>query len=248
MNKINILESSNKQIKILFYFCFEYLTIMASQTEENYLKALFALSKGKDSVNISELSSLLKVSLPTVNNMVKTLNKKALVNYEKYKPISLTERGKKLAASIIRKHRLTEMFLLTKMGFKWDEVHEIAEQIEHINSPIFFERMDELLEFPTIDPHGSPIPDKEGNIIQKENKRLSDCKTGAFVRLVELSNDSSDFLKFLNSKELYLGVDIEIKSIEAYDQSKLVGYINHPSETLSKIVCECLLVEVVKRK
>lgn len=219
---------------------------MASQTEENYLKALFGLSKDIDTVNISKLSSLLNVSLPTVNSMVKKLNRQALVNYEKYNPISLTEKGKKLAASITRKHRLTEMFLLTKMGFKWDEVHEIAEQIEHINSQAFFERMDELLEYPVIDPHGSPIPDKEGNITKNDNIRLSDCKTGESVRLVELSNDSSAFLKLLNSKELYLGVEIEIKSIEAYDQSMLVGYINHTSETLSPFVCESLLVEVVK--
>jgi len=220
---------------------------MSSQTEENYLKALFALSKDKEAVNISELSSLLKVSLPTVNSMVKTLNKQGLVNYQKYKPISLTEKGKKNAASIVRKHRLTEMFLVTRMGFIWDEVHEIAEQIEHLNSQAFFERMDELLEFPTIDPHGSPIPDKEGNINPKATKRLSDCKAGEFVRLAELSNDSSDFLKFLNSRELNLGVIIEIKSIEPYDKSMLVGYLNHPSETLSQIVCESLMVEVVKK-
>ena len=216
---------------------------MASQTEENYLKTLFSLLIGKESVNISELSSLLKVSLPTVNSMINKLTKQGHVNYEKYKPISLTEKGKKLAASIVRKHRLTEIFLVTRMGFQWDEVHEIAEQIEHINSQAFFERMDELLEYPSVDPHGSPIPDKEGNMVTKVNRRLSECKKGEFVRLIELSNDSSDLLKFLNSKELILGVVIEIKSIEPFDQSMLVGYINHPSETLSQIVCERLFVE-----
>ena len=216
---------------------------MASQTEENYLKTLFSLLIGKESVNISELSILLKVSLPTVNSMINKLTKQGLVNYEKYKPISLTEKGKKLAASIVRKHRLTEIFLVTKMGFQWDEVHEIAEQIEHINSQAFFERMDELLEYPSVDPHGSPIPDKEGNIVTKISRRLNECKKGEFVRLIELSNDSSDLLKFLNSKELILGVVIEIKSIEPFDQSMLVGYINHPSETLSQIVCERLFVE-----
>jgi len=216
---------------------------MASQTEENYLKTLFSLLIGKESVNISELSSLLKVSLPTVNSMINKLTKQGLVNYEKYKPISLTEKGKKLAASIVRKHRLTEIFLVTRMGFQWDEVHEIAEQIEHINSQALFERMDELLEYPSVDPHGSSIPDKEGNIVTKVSRRLSECKKGEFVKLIELSNDSSDLLKFLNSKELILGVVIEIKSIEPFDQSMLVGYINHPSETLSQIVCERLFVE-----
>ncbi|MDR3653554.1 MAG: metal-dependent transcriptional regulator [Paludibacter sp.] len=137
---------------------------MASTAEENYLKALYSLSNLKEEVNVSALSNLLKVSLPTVNSMVKNLKNQGLVNYEKYKPLSLTEKGKKQAALVTRKHRLTEMFLVNKMGFGLDVVHEIAEQVEHINSSVFFERMDELLDFPKIDPHGSPIPDKNGFI------------------------------------------------------------------------------------
>lgn len=140
---------------------------MASVTEENYLKALFILVSERGMATISDLSSLLKVSLPTANSMIKNLKKQDLVNYEKYKPLSLTEKGKREAALVLRKHRLTEMFLVTKMGFGWEVVHEIAEQIEHIDSTIFFERMDELMGHPTIDPHGSPIPDKEGRVFPK---------------------------------------------------------------------------------
>ena len=156
---------------------------MTSQTEENYLKSLFTLSDKKGEVSISELSSLLSVSLPTVNSMVKNLKKQGLVNYEKYKPISLTEKGLNEAAFVIRKHRLTEMYLVNKMGFGWEEVHEIAEQLEHIHSIIFFNRMDELLGYPKFDPHGSPIPDKNGKFSYKKFIKLSDCKEGETIRL-----------------------------------------------------------------
>lgn len=216
---------------------------MASQTEENYLKALFSLTNEKETVNISELSSTLKVSLPTVNSMVNKLKDQGLVYYEKYKPLSLTENGKKLAASIVRKHRLTEMYLVNKMGFGWEEVHEIAEQIEHISSAILFERMDELLDFPKIDPHGSPIPDKNGEVIWESHEKLSNCKPGEFVKLTALSNDATGFLNFLNNNELHLGVKIEIKSTEPFDNSMVISYLNHPSQTFSKVVCDSLLVE-----
>jgi DtxR family Mn-dependent transcriptional regulator len=218
---------------------------MASQTEENYLKALFSLSNEKETVNISELSSTLNVSLPTVNSMVKNLKNQNLVNYQKYKPLTLTEKGKKLAASIVRKHRLTEMYLVNKMGFGWEEVHEIAEQIEHINSTALFERMDEILKFPTMDPHGSPIPDKNGKINIQNYLRLSSCESGSIVRFASLSSDSSDFLKFLNNYDLHLRVEIEILSIESFDRSMKVKYLNHPSETFSKSVCDRILVELL---
>ena len=230
----------------MFIFDPENFTIMASLAEENYLKALYSISNQKEGVNASDLSSLLKVSLPTVNSMMKNLNRQGLVDYEKYKPLKLTENGKKEAALVLRKHRLTEMFLVDKMGFGWEEVHEIAEQLEHIVSPVLFERMDELLDFPTIDPHGSPIPDRNGEIELRSYKKLSDCLKGEIVRLEAISHDSSDFLKFLNTKDLKLGVIIEIKSIESFDKSMNVSYSNHLTYTFSQIVCENLLVKDYK--
>jgi DtxR family Mn-dependent transcriptional regulator len=137
---------------------------MASQTEENYLKALFNFCNTEGEVQLSQLSELLKVSKPTANSMVKNLQKKGLVNYERYRPLSLTEKGKKVAALVVRKHRLTEMYLYENMGFTAEEVHEIAEQMEHINAPKLFDKMDELLGFPNFDPHGSPIRDSFGEI------------------------------------------------------------------------------------
>jgi DtxR family Mn-dependent transcriptional regulator len=175
--------------------------------------------------------------------MMKKLTTKKLVYYESYKPLKLTEKGKKEAALIIRKHRLTEMYLVEKMNFGWEQVHEIAEQIEHIKSPEFFAKMDELLGYPQIDPHGSPIPDKNGKMVWKEYKKLNECAKGSLVKVAAVINTSNDFLKFLNGKEIRLGLKMKIKSIEPFDKSVIVSYHNHTSETLSPTVSERLLVE-----
>lgn len=217
---------------------------MASSTEENYLKALFNLDSEKGEITVSDLSNVLAVSTPTVNSMVKNLYEKGLVQYEKYKPITLTPKGKKEAALIIRKHRLTEMYLVEKMGFGWEVVHEIAEQIEHIKSPAFFDRMDDLLGHPTADPHGSPIPDKNGRVSWKSYQKLIDCKPGDTVKLAALTNSSEDFLKYLNSKKLSLGLIIKIDSLEKFDGSMTVSYLKNQSQILSAVVCEKLLVKV----
>jgi len=218
---------------------------MASQTEENYLKSLFNLSNDEGEVNISDLANQMQVSMPTVNSMVKTLQKSGWVKYEKYRPVTLTTEGQKEAAMIIRKHRLTEMYLVNKMGFGWEEVHEIAEQVEHIHAPMFFERMDEMMGHPTVDPHGSPIPDKYGRIHENNYLALSKCKVGQQVILAALTNSSTEFLEFLNSRGLSLGKELKIISIETYDQSMVVTYSEHPTETLSEKVCERLLVKVI---
>lgn len=216
---------------------------MNSLTEENYLKALFNISSEAGEVNVNELSKRLGIKMPTVTSMMKKLAEKKLVHYESYKPLRLTEKGKKEAGLIIRKHRLTEMFLAEKMNFGWEDVHDVAEQIEHIRSPAFFDKMDELLGYPKIDPHGSPIPDKNGKITWKEYNKLSDCKMGETVKLAAVINTSSDFLKYLNSRELRLGLKIKIKSIEAFDKSMIVTYGKHSVEVLSNIVCDRLMVE-----
>jgi DtxR family Mn-dependent transcriptional regulator len=219
---------------------------MNSLAEENYLKALFTLAaKNNGEVSVNDLSRHLDIKMPTVNSMMKKLKTKKLVYYESYKPLKLTEKGKKEGALIIRKHRLTEMYLVEKMNFGWEQVHEIAEQIEHIKSPEFFAKMDELLGYPQIDPHGSPIPDKNGKMIWKEYKKLSECTKGSLVKIAAVINTSNDFLKFLNGKEIHLGLKMKIKSIEPFDKSVIVSYPKHASETLSPTVSERLLVEKV---
>lgn len=217
---------------------------MPTSTEENYLKTLFHLSEKSGKVSISELSKALEVSKPTANSMMKNLEAQGLVTYEKYKPLVLTGKGKKAAALILRKHRLTEMYLAEKMGFGWEEVHEIAEQVEHIESPIFFDRMDELMNYPRVDPHGSPIPDKEGNIAAYGYKRLNECRSGTEVVLSALGETSKEFLEFLDSRGLALGTRMKVESMCAFDGSMMVA-IHDKTESLSAKVSERLLVSEV---
>ncbi|MFB6317947.1 metal-dependent transcriptional regulator [Saccharicrinis sp. FJH54] len=217
---------------------------MASHTEENYLKTLLSLSWGKEQVSLSDLSNDLKVKLPTANSMIKNLKSQGLVNYEKYKPVSLTGKGTKMAALVLRKHRLTEMFLTEVMGFGWEEVHEIAEQVEHISSPAFFDKMDEMLGSPKTDPHGSPIPDRKGNIIHSAFIPLSACKPEQSVRISAILNDSAEFLGLLNSKELALGTEMTIIAVEAFDGSITVSYNKYHNVTLSEKVSQQILVSV----
>ena len=215
---------------------------MYSLAEENYLKALYLLSGKVGAVNVNDLSKQLNIKMPTVNSMMKRLFEKGLIHYESYKPIKLTAEGKKQAALIIRKHRLTEMFLVEKMGFGWEEVHPSAEQIEHIDAPAFFDRMDALLGFPKTDPHGSPIPNKNGEIEWIAYVNLSNCHAGEKVILSAVTNSSDDFLKFLNSKDIKLGDMIRILDVEPFDGSMQLSISNRSPETFSKLVCEKLLV------
>jgi DtxR family Mn-dependent transcriptional regulator len=218
---------------------------MNSLTEENYLKALLALSAETGIVTVNDLSTRLGIKMPTVTSMMKKLADKKLVHYQRYKPLRLTEKGGKEAAIIIRKHRLTEIFLVQIMGFGWEEVHEIAEQVEHIQSQMFFEKIDQMLGFPKIDPHGSPIPDKNGYFEWKLKTKLSDCKVGVTVKLTAVLDTSGDFLKFLNSRGLKLDLKVKIKSIEPFDQTMVISYGKKQSETLSHTICERLLCEKI---
>lgn len=216
---------------------------MKTFTEENYLKALYYLSAESGEVGTFELSKHLQIKMPTVTSMMKKFAEKNWVIYESYKPIRLTQKGREEAALIIRKHRLTELFLVEKMGISWHEVHDIAEQIEHINSSLFFEKMDELLGFPKFDPHGSPIPDKTGSIERKEYLKLSECNAGERVKLTAVMNSSDDFLKFLNQKEIALGIEINVLEKESFDNSMLISYQNKTGEYISSPVSEKLMVE-----
>lgn len=216
--------------------------IRNSLTEENYLKAIFHLTSHKNTVTINELSKLMDIKMPSVNSMMKKFAEKNWVVYESYKPIKITELGNKEAALVVRKHRLTEMFLVKKMGFGWETVHEIAEQLEHIHSDLFFDKMDELLNYPKIDPHGEPIPDKEGNIIHQNLMKLSECKVGKKVTLTSVTNSTDVFLTYLNHRQLNLNTEIKITNIEKFDASMTVEF-NGKTEILSKMVCDRLLVE-----
>ena len=215
---------------------------MNSLTEENYLKAIFHLLDSENQVTVNELSKFLQIKMPSVNSMMKKFADKNWVIYETYKPIKVTELGRKEAAIVVRKHRLTEMFLVEKMGFGWENVHEIAEQLEHVHSEDFFDKMDEILNFPKVDPHGEPIPDKDGIIITQNLKKLSECKVNDMVILTSVTISTDDFLNYLNQRNLALGAEILIKNIEKFDGSMQIEF-SDKTEVLSKMVCEKLLVK-----
>ncbi|MBO6517881.1 MAG: metal-dependent transcriptional regulator [Bacteroidia bacterium] len=215
---------------------------MPTQTKENYLKALYYLHQRSAEISITDLGKQMDVSKPTVNAMIKKLQEQGWVTYLKYKPIRLTKQGLTQAAFIIRKHRLSEMFLKQVMGFGWEEVHDMAEEMEHLKSDSFFNRMDEILGFPTVDPHGSPIPDKDGNFVKPEYKLLSQIEPGNTVVLKALRESSTDFLMYLNKKEINLGLEITVLHLEPFDKTMSVSYGEHTDVVLSQAVCNKLLV------
>jgi DtxR family Mn-dependent transcriptional regulator len=211
-------------------------------TEENYLKALFHLVDNEGKVTINELSKFLNVKMPSVNNMMKKFAEKKWVIYETYKPLIVTESGKREAALVVRKHRLTEMFLVKKMNFGWENVHEIAEQLEHVHSQIFFDKMDEILDYPKFDPHGEPIPDKDGNIISQDLQRLSSCEVGENVTFASVTLSDDAFLTYLNDRKLLLNTKVKIIKIESFDKSMAIE-IDGKTEILSKKATEKILVK-----
>ena len=211
---------------------------MPTSTNENYLKAMFSLEARGADITLTALSKSLEVSSPTVNAMVKKMQEKGWLTYAKYQPIKLSESGRLKAAEIVRKHRLSEMYMEQVMGFGWEEVHDIAEELEHISSQKFFDRMDEILGFPTHDPHGSPIPDKDGKIQTKPYVVLSDLAKNKSGVLRGLRNSSNAFLEYLNSKEIQLGTFICVEDIEAFDQSMKISYTDANSMKKSVVISQ----------
>lgn len=218
---------------------------MASNIKENYIKALFYLHQKNEDISLSDLGEELQVSKPTANEMIKKLQGEGIVISKKYKPIRITKKGKQCAAEIIRKHRLSEMFLMQIMKFGWEEVHEIAEELEHIKTDKLFDRMDELMGFPTTDPHGSPIPDKNGNFNKPEYKRLSQMPVNSSITVKALRDSSTDFLLYLNNKEIQLNTKIEIKHVESFDGSLTISYDGNSNVVLGKSVCDRILVDEI---
>ncbi len=217
---------------------------MPTQTKENYLKAIYFLNNKNDAVTVTALGKEMEVSKPTVNNMIKKLTANGWINYEKYKPISLTVKGKLQAALIVRKHRLTEMFLVQIMGFGWEEVHQIAEEMEHLKTESLFDRMDEILGYPSVDPHGSPIPNKQGEFHRKSYVVMSSIAVNSKVSLRAVGDSSVALLHMLNEKEITLGTEFTIVKIEAFDKTMIVNYGKYIRASLSYEVCKRLMVEV----
>ena len=217
---------------------------MGSLTEENYIKSIYALSQATGEVIVSELAKKLAVKQPSVNSMMKKLVLKKIVSYAPYKGIRLTEKGKREALSIIRRHRLAELFLVKVMELGWEEVHDIAEQLEHVDSKRFYDRIDEMLNHPKVDPHGEPIPDANGKILNNKCIPLSQVDAGTEVKIVAVSDDKKSFLDHLNAKGLQIGEKVFIKRKEIYDGSVVVMNKAQVDLMLTHQVAERILVEV----
>ena len=217
---------------------------MGSLTEENYMKSIYSLSQRDGEVYVSELAKKLTVKLPTINSMIKKLAAKKLVAYSPYQGIKLTEKGKREALSIIRKHRLAELFLVKILNLGWEEVHDIAEQLEHVESELFFNRIDEMLGKPKVDPHGEPIPDINGKIASKNRISLSQVKEGGLAKISAVGNDDKSFLDHLNSKGLQIGDTVTIKKKELFDGSVVILMKGKKQTMLSHQVAERIWVEL----
>jgi DtxR family Mn-dependent transcriptional regulator len=189
-------------------------------SEENYLKTIYHLSAASESgVTTNAIAEKMETKASSVTDMLKKLSEKDFIVYKKYQGVSLTDKGMLSAKMIVRKHRLWEVFLVDKLSFSWDEVHDIAEQLEHIKSEKLINKLDEFLGFPTEDPHGDPIPDAAGRIVNVEKQLLSELPEGQSGVCVGVKDTSSEFLKYLDKNGIALGSMIEVLSKETFDLS-----------------------------
>lgn len=216
----------------------------ASHTEENYLKVIFKLGDGsKEYISTNAIATMMVTTAASVTDMLKRLAEKEYINYAKYKGVRLTEKGERVAKELTRKHRLWETFLVDKLGFKWSEVHDLAEELEHINSPELTDKLDDFLGNPQFDPHGDPIPDHQGNIPFQHEKTLADLTPGEKGRITGVGEETVSFLNFLDATGLNLGTKVEVLSEFEFDKSLKIR-INEDNETIiSNQVSSNLFVE-----
>ncbi|RKS99339.1 metal-dependent transcriptional regulator [Flavobacterium sp. 123] len=214
-------------------------------SEENYLKTIYHLTTLLDTeVSTNAIAEMMETKASSVTDMLKKLAEKHLVNYKKYQGVSLTEKGKLSAKMIVRKHRLWEVFLVEKLDFSWDEVHDIAEQLEHIKSEQLINRLDDFLGNPTEDPHGDPIPDANGQIIKIEKQLLSELSENQTGMCVGVKDTSSEFLKYLDKQEIALGSKIQIVAKETFDLSLKIK-VNGNELTISNKIASNLFVKMI---
>lgn len=191
-----------------------------SQTEENYLKAIFSISLSRNkAVSTNAIAEKLKTKASSVTDMIKKLSEKSLVDYQKYQGVLLTEKGKKIAIRIVRKHRLWEVFLVKYLNFSWDEVHDVAEQLEHVKSTKLTQELDRYLDYPTHDPHGDPIPDENGKIAHHSDTMLSSIKEQESCIVMGVKDSSPSFLKYLDKANIKLGSVVCVLEKIEFDDS-----------------------------
>ena len=214
-------------------------------SEENYIKAIYHLSLfQKKGVNTNAIAKMIETKASSVTDMIKKLAEKGLVEYQKYQGVTLTETGLYSAKMIVRKHRLWEVFLVEKLDFSWDEVHDVAEELEHIKSEKLINKLDAFLGFPTEDPHGDPIPNEKGEIKKVDKKLLSDLKIGQRSICVGVKDTSSEFLKYLDKQHIALGSNFEIIEKESFDAS-LIVLVNENEMNISNKIASNLYVKTI---
>ena len=217
-----------------------------SFTEENYLKVIHRLSEATtEDISTNAVAELMQTKAASVTDMLRKLAEKGWVNYQKYQGVRLSVEGEKIALSIVRKHRLWEVFLVDKMGFNWDEVHEIAEQLEHIESDQLINKLDEYLGFPKTDPHGDPIPNKEGILPELAYSHLSEIKATKTCKLMGVAQDSAVFLQLLTKLNLSLGAKLDIQEINEFDRSIFVSINDATPIFISHEVAKNILVKIL---
>jgi DtxR family Mn-dependent transcriptional regulator len=222
---------------------------MQSYTEENYLKAIYNLSSIENQVvSTNAIAEKLSTKASSVTDMLKKLADKKFIRYEKYQGAELTEKVKKIAVNIIRKHRLWEVFLVNHLNFKWDEVHDVAEELEHINSEKLFDSLDRFLNFPQFDPHGDPIPDKDGKIYHHKEISIKDLKVGEYGIIVGVKEHHPEFLRYLENAKLILGTTIQVVKIFKWDNSFMIKCNKKQDISISDKVASNLYIKKVIRK
>ncbi len=216
---------------------------MHSFTEENYLKTIYYLaSRQQGEVSTNALAEMTATKAASVTDMLRKLAEKQLIHYKKYQGVRLTEEGERLALQVIRRHRLWEVFLVQKLGFGWDQVHEIAEEMEHIRSEELVTRLDAYLGSPQFDPHGDPIPTQAGHMPEMGYQQLSEVAEGEVVCLMAVLEHSTEFLKHLDHSNLTLGCTVTVNEINAFDKSVLVQIAAGHTVFVSHEVAKNLLV------
>ena len=216
-----------------------------SLTEENYIKAIFNISNSNNiGVSTNSLSNHLKNKASSVTDMLKKLADKKLIHYKKYKGVLLTPKGEKIAINIIRKHRLWEVFLMEKLNFSWDQVHDIAEQLEHIKSDELIKRLDNFLGKPTLDPHGDPIPNEKGKFNEIKSMPLNECKILKEIVFIGVKNHTISFLKYLTSIGLGIGDRFRIEEINNFDNSYQIKVKKNNLVFLSNDLASNILVKI----
>ncbi|WP_346319765.1 metal-dependent transcriptional regulator [Chitinophaga sp. YIM B06452] len=213
--------------------------------EENYIKSIYKLQDGQAVVSTNAIAYELDTKPASVTDMAKKLKEKKLIDYEKYQGISLTAEGRRLALQIVRRHRLWECFLVDKLAFSWDEVHEIAEELEHVRSEKLINRLSEFLGNPTTDPHGDPIPDAQGKISKSKQLVSLDKATARRLEVAGVSDQSSSLLEFLHAKGIRLGTQIDVIERYEFDNSVEIKIRNQPAFTISEQVSKNIMVKTL---